>query len=141
MGYPKRVVEILLDTNVLVLSLRIGLDLFRAVEDAISINCRFNILKVSIDELEKLASTTPRSKHLHKLYLKALEIALNRCNVVEAELLPGEEVDDAIVRYAHENKFLVVSNDREVRRRLKRLGHPTAYVDVESKRVVFEGFL
>lgn len=139
MGDSKRIARVLLDTNVLVLSLKLGLDIFKSIEEALSFNCEFNILSVSIRELENLATLKPR-RYTEKLYFKALELALKHCNVINVELLPGETVDDAIVRYAHENKVIVVSNDMEVRRRLKRLGHPTAYIDVESKSVVFEGY-
>ena len=139
MGHNKGVVRVLLDTNVLVLSVRLGINIFKAVEDSTSIKCKFIVLHHTIRELRGLAEKA--QAYASRVYEEALRLTLENCEVIEVDALPGESVDDILVRYAHENKpILVISNDREVRRRLRRLGHPVGYLDLESKMVRVEGF-
>jgi len=57
----------------------------------------------------------------------ALKLA-ERCRIVPVETKEGETVDDLLVRLAGEWGCPVATNDRELRRRLRRRGVPTIFL-------------
>lgn len=75
------------------------------------------ILSATVEELWKLLENEkPKIQQQASLALKMVE----GCEVRKADRLPNENVDDLIVRYAKENKCIVSTNDRELRKKLRR---------------------
>jgi len=134
----KRELKVLLDTNVLILSIKYGLDIFSYVEEALLRKCSFYILDRTLSELENIST---KGKSLDKrAAIKALEMVKERCKVLQVKALPGETVDDIIVRVVHENKMIIITNDRELRSRIRALGMPVGWINLKEKRVKIEGY-
>lgn len=75
------------------------------------------ILSATVEELWKLLENEkPKIQQQASLALKMVE----GCEVRKADRLPNENVDDLIVRYAKESKCIVSTNDRELRKKLRR---------------------
>lgn len=75
------------------------------------------VLSETVKELEKLLEKgKPKIQQQASL---ALEMA-RRCELREANRSPDENVDDLIVRYARENKCVVSTNDKKLRKRLRK---------------------
>lgn len=111
--------EILLDTNALLLPHQSKIDIFAELE-----RLGFGrplVPKGVLRELESIAATgSPRDRTAARV---GLELATTRC-----EILSGEgAVDDLLVKMAVERGFAVATNDKELKRRLKKAGVPLVY--------------
>ena len=138
MGSDKGVVKVLLDTNTLILATKLGMNIFKAVEDALLFKCSFYILDETLEEIERLKEKS--SSYNVRVLNRALNYA-KRCNVLKYKRILGENVDDLILRVAYENKpIIVITNDQELRSRLKRLGVTVGYIDIKAKIVKVLGF-
>jgi rRNA-processing protein FCF1 len=96
----------------------------------------FVVIKPVYDELIKLL--IEGESNVRKKAKFALEIINMFCTVVDYPRQEGESVDDAIIRYAQESKAIVATSDRELRRKLRARGIPSAYLREESMRVIVE---
>lgn len=128
---------VVLDTNMLMLAAS-GIRVFEQIEEELESKPVFVVLKPVHDELVKLASNskgvTAKMAHL------ALKLVEQFCVVVDYALKPGESVDDAIVNFALQNRAIVATNDKELRRKLRQIGIGEAYFREEARRVRVEGY-
>jgi rRNA-processing protein FCF1 len=124
--------RIVLDTNMLLL-IADGINIFEQIEEQLLAKPEYIVLKPVMRELEKLIA---RGKPLLRRKAQlALEIARKYCRIIDVEEKPGEKVDDIILRYAVENNALVATNDKELRKKLRRNGIPEIYLREESMRI------
>ncbi|HIQ02842.1 MAG TPA: hypothetical protein EYH40_00305 [Desulfurococcales archaeon] len=131
-------VKILLDTNTLILSVKYGLDIFTHIEETLLRKCSFYVLNKTLVELENLKKKgRPLEK---KIATIALKLVKDKCNIINVQPLPGETVDDIIVRVVYENKMILITNDRELRSRISALGLPVGWINPEEKRVKIKGY-
>ncbi len=128
-------VIVVLDTNMLLL-MADGVPVLDNIKEALETEPLFIVLKPVYNELVKLASSG--GNKLRRKARFALEIVEKYCKIVDFELKEGESVDDGIIRFALENKAIVATNDRELRRKLRALGIPEAYLREEAWRVVVD---
>jgi len=63
---------------------------------------------------------------------------VKKCRIIEVDVKPEENYDDVILRIAKENNYVVATNDRLLRRKLRKAGITTiflrqrAYLDIEG---------
>ncbi len=126
---------IVLDTNMLMTVAR-GINVFEQIEDIIDTKPDYIVLTPIIKELEKLAKSSKPS--ISKPARLALEIARMYCKVVNIDI-KNMPTDDLILYYAKENKCGVATNDRELRKKLRREGIPEIYLREEKMMVDVEG--
>ena len=125
-GNTHRVV--LIDTNGFLNSGRFCLDIFDEVTTLLG-TCSFVIIPEIEDELRGLGSGNGKDAAASRFGLQLLE----RCTVLQqAEGLPGS-VDDKIVLAAQEHRCSVVTNDRELKKRLLNLDIPVIVVRGRKK--------
>lgn len=128
---------VLLDTNMLML-MASGVPVLEHIEEELETKPRFVVIKPVYEELVRIVNT---SKGLVRKHAQlALEFVNRFCEVVDYDLREAESVDDAIVNYAIENKAIVATNDKALRKRLRELGIPEAYFREESRRIKVEGY-
>ena len=113
--------KIILDSNFLFLPAQFGIDIFDAIEELLSRHVEFVLPSPVFEEVARVAG---RMRGPEKI---ALELA-KKCRVELVERLPGETVDDLIVRLAREWRCPVATNDARLRRRLRSLGLPVIYL-------------
>lgn len=128
---------VVLDTNMLMLAAS-GIRVFEQIEEELESKPEFVVLRPVYEELVKIAT---QSKGITaKRARLALKLVEQYCVVVDYALKPGESVDDAIINFATQNRAIVATNDRDLRRRLKQSGVGEAYFREEARRVKVEGY-
>ncbi len=125
-----RGVRILLDTNIL-LAIAEGINFFDMVEEKLALKPVYIVIKPVLDELRRIAEKGKPSQRRKARF--ALEIARKYCKLVEYDYPMNKPVDDLIIEYALENKIPVSTNDKELRRRLRRHGIPEIYLRGRKK--------
>lgn len=126
--------KVILDTNFLLLPFQFKVDIFAEIERLIG---KFEpiVLSTTLNELKKLVDL--RSVKTSRLALSAMEL-VKRCRIIEVDVRSEENYDDVILRIAKENNYIVATNDKLLRRKLRRAGITTiflrqrAYLDVEG---------
>jgi rRNA-processing protein FCF1 len=128
-------VKVVLDANFFFVASHFKVDVFEELENLL--NRRFEpiLLSSTQKELQGLAeSSSPKQRKQAQLALRLAE----KCRVVAVEKSLKETYDDVIVRVAAEWKSPVATNDRELRRRLRKVGVPVIFLR-QKKRLEMEG--
>jgi rRNA-processing protein FCF1 len=118
-------VKVVLDTNFFFVSLQFNVDVFEELENLLNRNFSPVLLSSTQKELQGLAqSSSPKQQKQAQLALSLVE----KCHFVAVEKGLAETYDDVIVRVAADCKYLVATNDRELRRRLRKIGVPVIFL-------------
>jgi len=131
-----RKMGILLDTNILMLIGR-GIDIFTQIEELLDTKPEYYVIEPVVKELEKIiAYGGVKERKAAKL---ALELVKKKCRVIEVSLSPDKSVDDLLLEIALRKGFIVATNDRELRRRLREAGIPEIYFREEKQLLEAQG--
>ena len=128
-------VKVVLDANFFFVSSQFNVDVFEELNNLL--NRRFEpvLLSSTQKELQGLAeSSSPKQRKQAQLALRLAE----KCRVVAVEKGLQETYDDVIVRVAAEWKSPVATNDRELRKRLRKVGVPVIFLR-QKRRLEMEG--
>jgi len=131
----KEKVKVVFDSNFLFVPSQFQLDIFEELANLL--NQRFDpiLLSPTQKELQKLAKEgSPKTRQQASLALKLAE----ECRVVRIEKGLEETHDDVIVRVAAEWKCPVATNDRELRKRLRKLRVPVIFLR-QRRRLELDG--
>ena len=131
----KEKVKIILDANFLFVPSQFSVDIFEELSNLL--NRRFEpiLLSSTLKELQGLAEST--SLKIRKQALLAIRLA-EKCHFVSVEKSLNESYDDVIVRVASDWKSPVGTNDRELRKRLRKSGAPVIFLR-QKRRLEMEG--
>mgnify|MGYP000268171827 FL=1 len=131
-----RKMGVLLDTNILMLIGR-GIDIFTQIEELLDTKPEYYVIEPVVKELEKIfAHGGVKERKAAKL---ALELVKKRCRVIEISLSPDKSADDLLLEIALREGFIVATNDRELRRRLREAGIPEIYFREEKQLLEAQG--
>ena len=131
-----RKMGVLLDTNILMLIGR-GIDIFTQIEELLDTKPEYYVIEPVVKELEKIfAHGGVKERKAAKL---ALELVKKKCRVIEVSLSPDKSVDDLLLEIALREGFIVATNDRELRRRLREAGIPEIYFREEKQLLEAQG--
>ena len=125
MGSSRRRVPVVLDTNFLLIPGQHGVDVLSELDRVLEVNYRLVTLKGVVEELKRIADSKEagwRDRAAARIALKLLE----RVEVLDYG--EGMDVDEAITRYAVENRAIVCTVDGELRKKLNKLGIPVVYL-------------
>lgn len=123
-------IKVILDSNAFFVPLELKIDIFEETKRLLNRNVEFVLLSVIKRELELL--TTKNSPKIRKEALYALKFA-EKCSYVAVEDFKSLTTDDAIVRIAKAWNAAVVTNDKQLRRRLRDISVPVIYVRQKSR--------
>lgn len=123
------IVKVLFDTNLLIAAFEIPVDVVKRVEELLEVKIEPVILASQLQELEKMASSDRRLK-VSRIARTVIDYVKARFKIVEDF---GVKVDDAIVKAAEEEGYIVATNDRELRRRLRKCGVTVIYMKSDGK--------
>ncbi len=125
----KEPLKVLLDSSFLFIPSQFHIDIFE--ELAITLNRSFEpvILSPTRKELQRIAEC--KSTKLRRQAGMALKLA-QKCRQIEVEKRDNESHDDLIVRMASEMGYCVATNDKALRRRLRRRGVAVVYLRQRS---------
>jgi rRNA-processing protein FCF1 len=118
-------VAVILDSNFLFIPLRFGVDVFGELQRLFGRPITCIVPTPIIAELQLLRLDAKPS------FKKEIDFALgliDRCEVINETLGPGETVDDILLRMALETGYLVATNDADLRQRLREVGIPVIYL-------------
>ena len=128
-------IKVVLDANFFFVALQFNVDIFKELVDLL--NRRFEpvILSSIQKELQGLAeSRSPKQQKQAQLALRLAE----KCHVIAVVKGLKETYDDVIVRVSAEWKSPVATNDRELRKRLRKVGVPVIFLR-QKQRLEMEG--
>ncbi len=127
--------KVIFDSNFLFVPSQFQLDIFEELVNLL--NQRFDpiLLSPTQEELQKLAKeSSPKTRQQASLALKLAE----KCRVIQVEKALKETHDDVIARVAEEWKCPVATNDRELRKRLRKLTVPVIFLR-QRRHLMLEG--
>jgi len=124
---PRRAV-IIVDANALFVPLQFKIDIFEELRALMNGNFELVLLTPVRRELERLAAEG--SPKMRKSASYALKIA-EKITHVEADSANASP-DDVILKVAAEQGWLVFTNDRQLRKRLRDINVPVIYVRQKS---------
>jgi rRNA-processing protein FCF1 len=128
-------IKVVLDANFFFVSSQFNVDVFEELANLLNRRFEAVLLSSTQKELQGLAeSTSPKQRKQAQLALKLAE----KCNVVSVEKGLMDTYDDVIVRVAAEWKSPVATNDRELRKRLRKVGVPVIFLR-QKRRLEMEG--
>ena len=84
-------------------------------------------LKRTIDELKLLKSKAKSISKLRK-YMFGLEFISKKCKIIDTSNGDRLNVDELIGNVATREKYIVATNDKELRKKLKAKGIPVIYI-------------
>jgi uncharacterized protein len=122
--------KIILDSNALFVQLEFKIDIFEGLRQLLNRNIEFIILSPVKRELEILASNDIPKIRREALY--ALRLS-EKCKHVPVEIYDKEVTDDVIVRVARKWNSPVLTNDRQLKKKLRDISVPVIYVRQKSR--------
>jgi len=125
-----KIVKVLFDTNFLMVAFERPVNVVERVEELLEAKVRPVILRSQLRELEKIASSEKRQKAARMARAVLEYVRKKRFEVIESG---GEVVDDVIVETSKREGYIVATNDRELRRRLREGGVSVIYMKSDGK--------
>jgi rRNA-processing protein FCF1 len=126
--------RVILDANFLFIPLQFNVDIFDELSKLLNRRYEPVILSSTQKELEGLAESS--SQKTQKQALLALSLA-KKCSLVNIEKSHNESYDDVIVRIASKWKVPVGTNDRDLRKRLRKNGIPVIFLRQKRRFEMF----
>ncbi|MEM1989669.1 MAG: hypothetical protein QW782_03425 [Candidatus Bathyarchaeia archaeon] len=128
--------KVIFDTNFLLLPIQFKIDVFSEIEGLIG---RFEpiVLSITVEELRRLLDR--ESEKVRRQVLSAMSL-VERCKIMQANIRPGENYDDVLLRVAKEENCIVATNDRELRRKLRENNITTIFLR-EKARLQIDGYI
>jgi rRNA-processing protein FCF1 len=128
--------RVILDSNFLFIPFQFRIDIIEELE-SLTGKLDVVVLSTTVEELERLSRKG--SDKTKRRALAALKLT-ERCTVVNVERGPTETYDDVILRKAKEWKCAAATNDRELRKRLRKEIIPVIYLR-QKQRLELEGYI
>ncbi len=122
-------IAVVLDSNAFFIPFQFGIDISEGLEALLKTNFETLLLSPVFAELRRLARTGSPKMKRNATY--ALELA-KECRFVPVEQ-GEEETDDIITEISRKNGWLVFTNDRHLRKRLRNINVPVIYVRNKSR--------
>ncbi len=133
----RKPIQILLDTNFLMVPIRFGVDYQAEIERIIEASFILITTPAVVEELKQLKMSVKVGE------LKEINFALTlaeKITIIDEILAPGEKVDDQLIRIAKREGCVVATTDSELRRRLRRAGLSVIFLR-QARYLVIEGLI
>jgi rRNA-processing protein FCF1 len=128
--------KIILDTNFLLIPAQFGIDIFSEIDRLVSLKFELIIFQDILNELHELSKQSIKKQKEVNI---TLELA-NRCKLIElnSSSSTAQSVDDKIFYQAVKNRWIVATNDRKLRKKLR--AHKVPVIMLRKKtHLVIEG--
>lgn len=115
----RRIRRIFIDTNMFMLPVQFGLDIFKEIENILDEKVEFYVFDQTIKELKEISKSKKKSA-------VAARVALSLIKKKEVKVIETKKsVDDALLSL---EDVIVATNDKALRKRLKAKGIKTIYL-------------
>ncbi|RLE81880.1 MAG: nucleotide-binding protein [Thermoprotei archaeon] len=129
-------IKVLLDTNILALMLQERIDIFEELSNLLEERFLPLVLLENVEEtLRKINLGRPSERGLFR---RVLHIVGEKVIIVNSGIEEGLKTDDKIILYALNEGCYVATNDKALRRRLRRLGLPVIFYREAKKSFLIE---
>ena len=122
--------RVILDSNALFVPLQFKIDIFEELKTVLSMKFEPVLLSPIQKELETIAEKG--SLKMRKWASYALKLA-EKCVFLEVEKKNACSPDEAIIEVARKCNYIVFTNDRKLRKRLRDISVPVIYVRQKSR--------
>src|SRR3989338_6508285 len=126
--------QIIIDTNMLMAAAQFKTDIFSEIERVCLFNYGVCAVGKTIDELERIKELQ-KGKHKAAAKMALALIKSHKVRKIADDEIAGS-VDDIILRIADKEKHVVVTQDRELKRKLKGKGIPVMTLR-QKKHLIF----
>jgi hypothetical protein len=127
--HKRKIVKVILDSNALFVPLQFKIDIFEELQTLLGVKFEPVLLSPILKELETIAEKG--SPKMRKWTSYALKLA-EKCTFSEVGEKIAGSPDDTIVEAARKRNYLVFTNDRKLRKRLRDINVPVIYVRQKS---------
>lgn len=118
-----------MDSNFAFIPIQFGVDIFSELANLANRRVELVLFSPVYEEIKALSRKEGKQGKLARAVLKYLQ---NKTTLVNATIMPGESVDDVLLRLADDWKCPVATNDRRLRARLKHINIPVIYLRQKS---------
>ena len=126
--------KIILDANFFFIPAQFRLDIFEELTNLLNKRFEAVLLSSTKKELEGLVQSNPKIQNQALLALKFAE----KCSFVTVDKMVDETYDDVVVRVAADWKCPVATNDKEMKKRLRKKGVTTIFLR-QKRRLAVDG--
>lgn len=126
---PRKELRVIVDSNFLFIPSQFNLDIFEEMARVLNRSFEPVMTLPTYRELQKIAERSPPK--LQRQAVLALKLA-GKCRMINVEKDRSESHDNLIVRLAFEMKCCVATNDRELKKKLRKLGLAVIYLRQKS---------
>lgn len=127
-------IKVIFDTNFLMYSLDFKGDIFQAIEDTVNQRIEKILLSPVLAEIQRL--TVCGSNKIKYRAQKTLELVQDKrlkFQIIDIQCQASTEVDQVIATYARKNQCYIATNDKELRKTLKKAGIPMIFIRQRSR--------
>ncbi len=126
--------KIILDANFFFIPAQFRLDIFEELANLLNKRFEAVLLSSTKKELEGLVQSNPKIQNQALLALQFAE----KCSFVTVDKMVDETYDDVVVRVAADWKCPVATNDKEMKKRLRKKGVTTIFLR-QKRRLAVDG--
>jgi hypothetical protein len=130
-------IKVIFDTNFLMHALDFKGDIFQAIEDTVNQRIEKIILSPVLEEIQHLAVCG--SNKINRRAKKTLELIhdeRSKFQTINIQWQASSEVDQVISTYAENNQCYIATNDKELRKTLRKAGIPMIFIRQRSRIAV-----
>ena len=130
-------IKVIFDTNFLMHALDFKGDIFQAIEDTVNQRIEKIILSPVLEEIQHL--TVCGSNKINRRAKKTLELIQDKSlkfKIIDIQWQTSTEVDQVIATYARKNQCYIATNDKELRKTLRKAGIPMIFIRQRSRIAV-----
>ena len=122
-------VNVLVDSNFLMVPAQFRVSIYDELDRLLGRKYDLVMLSPTHQELRRIAREAgPKESRQALFALKQAE----KCKIVDVKRMPNETIDELILRHAKSSGCAVATNDRELRKKLKKEGIPTIFLRERS---------
>ncbi len=130
---PQKKLRVIVDANFLLVPSQFSVDIFDELARVLNRSFEPLMTLPTYRELQKIAKAS--APKLQRQAILALKLA-GKCRIINVEKSSSESHDNLIVRLAFAMKCCVATNDRELKKKLRKLGLTVIYLRQRSHLVV-----
>lgn len=127
-------IKVIFDTNFLMYSLDFKGDIFQAIEDTVNQRIEKILLSPVLAEIQRLTVCgSNKIKHRAQKTLELVQDKRLKFQIIDIQCQASTEVDQVIATYARKNQCYIATNDKELRKTLKKAGIPMIFIRQRSR--------
>ena len=127
-------IKVIFDTNFLMYSMEFKGDMFQAIEDSVNQRIEKILLSPILAEIQHLAVCgSNKIKRKAKKTLELIQDKSLKFKIIDIQWQASIEVDQVIATYARTNQCYIATNDKELRKTLRKAGIPMIFIRQRSR--------